>query len=45
MNSPKPKILMVDDISANRLVVKAALSGLDAEIIEASCGKEALEKS
>jgi diguanylate cyclase (GGDEF)-like protein len=39
---PKPKILSVDDSPANLLSVRKLLSKFDVEIIEATCGNEAL---
>ena len=41
---PSPKILVVDDIPANLKAMQRVLSGIDAEIIEASGGEVALEK-
>lgn len=38
------KLLIVDDSSFMRLIMKHALSGLDIELIEAKNGQEALEK-
>jgi CheY-like chemotaxis protein len=37
------RILVVDDVAVNRELVRAMLSAFDVEIIEASCGSEALE--
>jgi len=37
-----PAILVVDDVSANRLALKRLLAKVDADIIEASSGNEAL---
>jgi signal transduction histidine kinase/ActR/RegA family two-component response regulator len=37
------KILVVDDVKANRAVVKIALRGTGAEVIEAGDGREAIE--
>ncbi|NGZ06310.1 MAG: response regulator [Magnetococcales bacterium] len=43
MNRPKrPRILIVDDKPANLLALHALLSGMDAEILEANSGNEAL---
>ncbi len=38
----RPKILVVDDTPANLVVLKRLLSRVDAEVIAASCGNEAL---
>ena len=38
----QPKILIVDDIAANRLAMRTALKGIDAELVEASNGFDAL---
>lgn len=40
-----PKILIVDDIPANLVVVRRLLAGMDVEIIEAHEGRQALEKT
>lgn len=40
-----PKILLVDDIYANRIAAIASLDDLDMDIIEAESGKQALELS
>lgn len=42
MISARPKILVVDDLPANLLVLEAILSGLDCELICARSGNEAL---
>lgn len=39
---PLPKILVVDDIAANRLALRTLLRHLEAEVLEASTGSEAL---
>lgn len=39
---PKPKILSVDDSPANLLAIRKLLEKFDVEIIEASCGNDAL---
>jgi signal transduction histidine kinase len=41
--SPKARILIVDDIDANRLALQAVLDPLGQEIIEARSGEEALK--
>jgi len=41
----RPAILIVDDISANRFALRHLLKSIDAEIIEASSGEEALLKA
>jgi len=41
----KPVILIVDDVSANRFALRQLLKTIDAELIEASSGEEALLKS
>lgn len=38
----QPKILVVDDLQANRLVLRRLLKKVDCEVIEASCGNDAL---
>ena len=49
MNPPKlstlPKILIVDDIAANRLALRTLLKGIDAELLEADNGFDALSLS
>lgn len=40
----RPGILIVDDIDANRLVLKRLLDGCDIDLIEAASGVEALSK-
>ncbi len=40
--SRHPAILLVDDLPANLLAMAAALEGLDAEIVQAASGEEAL---
>ena len=40
-----PKILVVDDIAANRLALRTVLKGIDAELVEASNGFDALTLS
>jgi signal transduction histidine kinase/BarA-like signal transduction histidine kinase len=42
---PAARILIVDDIAANRLAVQAVLQPLGAELIEARSGEEALKSS
>lgn len=42
--SVKKKLLMVDDSSFMRLIMKKALEGTDIQIIEASNGEEAVER-
>ena len=37
-----PKILVVDDLAANRLAIRTALRGVEATIVEASNGFDAL---
>lgn len=39
-----PNILLVDDISSNLIYLKIILKGIEANLIEAESGKEALEK-
>jgi diguanylate cyclase (GGDEF)-like protein len=41
----KPAILIVDDISANRFALRQLLKSMNADIIEASSGEEALVKA
>ncbi len=41
----KPAILIVDDVSANRFALRQLLKTIDAELIEASSGEEALLKA
>ena len=38
----KPSILVVDDVAANRLAIKRLLQNVDANMVEASSGNEAL---
>ena len=45
MTNTKPSILVVDDVAANRLALKKLLQKVDAHIIEASSGNEALVKA
>lgn len=40
----KPRILLVDDVPANLKVMRQVLRGIDAEIVEAGDGNEALTK-
>jgi len=40
--SQSPKILVVDDLATNRLAIRLALRGIDATIVEASNGFDAL---
>jgi signal transduction histidine kinase len=40
--SQRPKILVVDDLATNRLAIRMALKGIDATIVEASNGFDAL---
>ncbi len=42
MNEPLPKILIVDDRAANLMALRKLLESLEAEILEASSGTEAL---
>ena len=39
---PRPRILVVDDIHANRVAMRRLLAQVDAEIVEAASGAEAL---
>ncbi|WP_269789621.1 diguanylate cyclase [Stenotrophomonas sp. Iso1] len=39
----RPKILAVDDNPANLLVIRRVLAKLDVEVVEASCGNDALK--
>jgi signal transduction histidine kinase len=39
---PQPKVLVVDDISSNRVAMSALLDALDVDVVEASSGAEAL---
>lgn len=39
----RPKILAVDDNPANLLVIRRVLSKLDVDVVEASCGNDALK--
>ena len=41
----KPSILIVDDVSANRFALRQLLKSIDADLIEASSGEEALVKA
>lgn len=41
-NGPRPKILIVDDLPANRLSLRRLLAKMDAELIEAASGNDAL---
>ena len=41
-SNSKPSILVVDDVAANRLAIKRLLHNVDADIVEASSGNEAL---
>jgi len=41
----KPKILVVDDVPANIVAIKRVLKGIDAEIIEATGGQQAIDLS
>jgi len=41
----RPAILIVDDISANRFALRQLLKSMNAELIEASSGEEALVKA
>jgi len=41
----RPTILIVDDVSANRFSLKQLLKSIDADLIEASSGEEALLKA
>jgi len=41
----KPAILIVDDIAANRFALRQLLKSMNAEIVEASSGEEALVKA
>lgn len=41
----KPSILIVDDVSANRFALRQLLKAIDADLIEASSGEEALCKA
>ncbi|NOR72110.1 MAG: EAL domain-containing protein [Methylomarinum sp.] len=43
MNIEKQKVLIVDDIDSNILLLKKALKNLDVEIVEANSGKVALQ--
>ncbi|NQZ89974.1 MAG: EAL domain-containing protein [Colwellia sp.] len=45
INNFKPTILIVDDIAANRFALRQLLKAIDAELIEASSGEEALLKA
>ena len=38
----RPKILVVDDLATNRLAIRTALKGIDATVVEASNGFDAL---
>jgi len=40
-----PNILLVDDIASNLIYLRIILKGIEANIIEAESGKEALEKT
>jgi CheY-like chemotaxis protein len=40
----RPSILIVDDVSANRFTLRQLLKSIDADLIEASSGEEALVK-
>lgn len=40
-----PNILLVDDINSNLIYLKIILKGIDANLIEAESGKDALEKT
>lgn len=42
MNKTLPKILVVDDMAANRIAMRSLLAKMDAEILVASSGNEAL---
>jgi len=44
-NPNRPKILIVDDIEANRFALRQLLKSIDAELIEAESGEEALFKA
>ncbi|KGJ93952.1 putative bifunctional diguanylate cyclase/phosphodiesterase [Colwellia psychrerythraea] len=44
-NAFRPKILIVDDIAANRFALRQLLKSIDAELIEAESGEEALFKA
>ncbi len=44
-NTNRAKILIVDDVRANLLVLKTLLEDFDAEIMEASSGQEALHQA
>jgi len=41
----RPSILIVDDVSANRFALRQLLKSIDADLIEASSGEEALVKA
>src|SRR5689334_24590972 len=42
MDSGRPSVLVVDDVEANLVAVRALLDGLDCEVIVARTGNEAL---
>ncbi|MCD9085289.1 diguanylate cyclase [Stenotrophomonas sp. SY1] len=43
VTAPRPKILAVDDNPANLLVIRRVLAKLDVDVVEASCGNDALK--
>src|SRR4051794_39468034 len=42
MSPVRPKVLLVDDVDANLLVLEASLEDIDCELVRASSGNEAL---
>lgn len=42
--SARPRILIVDDVAANRLAVRAILKGIDAELVEADNGFDVVSR-
>lgn len=42
LQTPQPRILVVDDIAANRLAMRRLLASVDAEIVEVASGEAAL---
>ncbi len=42
--TPRPAVLLVDDVEANLVALEAVLSGLDCELVRAQSGNEALRQ-